>query len=247
MKFNILSLVNRLNNIRFFFRSLSYPDKVKSKIVLNHAFGDKGYNRIAAINFIINNSFIPVINYLEIGCNDNSTFDSIPLINKVGVDPNIGGNVRLTSDEFFSNNETFFSLIFIDGFHTYEQVKSDAINSAKSLSSGGTILMHDFLPSSWKSAVPNSSLQLSSGWNGDCYKFAFELLNKNLDFEILNIDEGILVLRNDVTINFIASMESVVDEEFNDITFNYYLENYQKLPIIEFDDLMRKYRSVDNK
>ena len=41
---------------------------------------------------------------------------NIKISNKVGVDPISGGTLRMTSDNFFKNNETFFDLIFLDGY-----------------------------------------------------------------------------------------------------------------------------------
>ena len=43
--------------------------------------------------------------YLEIGCASNICFSSIPSINKTGVDPENGGNIRDTSDNFFKGME----------------------------------------------------------------------------------------------------------------------------------------------
>ena len=52
--------------------------------------------------------------YLEIGCFEDETFNKINIDKKVGVDPNSGGNVRLTSDNFFKINKDTFDIIFID-------------------------------------------------------------------------------------------------------------------------------------
>ena len=54
-------------------------------------------------------------------------------VNKIGVDPERGGNVRKTSDNFFKNNKKEFDVIFIDGLHIYEQCRKDVINSLKVL------------------------------------------------------------------------------------------------------------------
>jgi len=40
-------------------------------------------------------------------------------------------------------NETF-DLVFIDGLHTYEAVKTDAVNSLRLLKQGGVIFFHDY-------------------------------------------------------------------------------------------------------
>ena len=63
--------------------------------------------------------------YLEIGCFEDETFNKINTDKKVGVDPNSGGNVRLTSDNFFKINKDRFDIIFIDGLHAFDQVKKD--------------------------------------------------------------------------------------------------------------------------
>ena len=39
--------------------------------------------------------------YLEIGCNDDELFSRIKIKNKIGIDPVIGGNMKITSDDFF--------------------------------------------------------------------------------------------------------------------------------------------------
>ena len=67
--------------------------------------------------------------YLEIGCDKDVLFNSIKIIKKIGVDPVSGGNIRMTSDDFFKNNLDKFDIIFIDGLHQYKQVKNDIINS----------------------------------------------------------------------------------------------------------------------
>ena len=73
-------------------------------------------------------------NYLEIGCDRNQIWDHINVKNKFGVDPRRGGNIRLTSDEFFEQNKdnNLFDVIFIDGLHTYDQVSKDVEESETS-------------------------------------------------------------------------------------------------------------------
>ena len=119
--------------------------------------------------------------YLEIGCDKNQLFSRINIKKKIGVDPSSGGNVRKTSDEFFSDNKETFDLIFIDGLHEYSQVKKDIKNSLKFLNQNGIILVHDCLPDSMsKQAVPRYRMT----WNGDVWKaivdfYHTQFLNKN--------------------------------------------------------------------
>ena len=104
---------------------------------------------------------------MEIGCDQDQLFSKIKIQNKVGVDPSSGGNVRKTSDEFFRENKKKFDIVFIDGLHTYDQVKKDIINSVKCLKENGIILVHDCMPDSLaKQAVPRFKMK----WNGDVWK-----------------------------------------------------------------------------
>ena len=135
--------------------------KLKNRIIFNN-FGkfahpkkfewhwdEKSFNRIALINYLISKTGGWESNYLEIGCNKNTLFNSIAVESKVGVDPLIGGTHRMTSDEFFKNNKKLFDVIFIDGLHEYVQVRKDAANALKILKSNGYIVFHDFLPGDW--------------------------------------------------------------------------------------------------
>jgi len=54
-------------------------------------------------------------------------------MNKIGVDPERGGNIRMTSDHFFKVNKSKFDVIFIVGLHTFEQARRDVLNSIKVL------------------------------------------------------------------------------------------------------------------
>jgi hypothetical protein len=67
--------------------------------------------------------------YLEIGCSKNDNFNKMQLLfnstsrgNFIGVDPERGGTMRMTSDEFFEQNKLMFDLIFVDGLHEAHQV-----------------------------------------------------------------------------------------------------------------------------
>ena len=106
-------------------------------------------------------------NYLEIGCDKDSNYSEIKAKNKTGVDPVSGGNLKMTSDEFFEKNKNLYDCIFIDGAHVYDQVRKDIFNSIKSLTNNGTIILHDCLPSKiWNQIVP----KIYGHWNGDVWK-----------------------------------------------------------------------------
>lgn len=90
--------------------------------------------------------------YLGIGIHKGDTIKQVPVDAKVGVDPAGGAWVthRMTSDEFFAENEQTFDLVFIDGHHSEEQAYADLCNALKCLNDGGVITMHDvYPPSEW--------------------------------------------------------------------------------------------------
>jgi hypothetical protein len=47
-------------------------------------------------------------------------------------------------DNFFKKNDELYDLIYIDGSHTYEDVKKDILNSKQKLKQGGYLSGHDF-------------------------------------------------------------------------------------------------------
>ena len=150
------------------------------------------FNRVAAVNLLLSKFDDPI--YLEIGCADNALFDSVSCTKKVGVDPASGGTMKMTSDEFFFQNETEFDVIFIDGLHTYEQVRRDVINALKFSHVNSWIALHDMLPRNW---VEHHVPCISHGaWTGDVWKVAFELSKtEGIDFKILKIDRGVGIFK----------------------------------------------------
>jgi hypothetical protein len=195
--------------------------------VLDWDWSKINFNRIAVVNLLLNRSPNPC--YLEIGCASDSLFNSVPVEHKVGVDPSSGGNVRETSDDFFKGNNKKFDVIFIDGLHTYEQVRRDIINSIDALNEGGWIALHDMLPRNWlEHHVPIIS---RGAWTGDVWKVAFELIQtQGIEFKILKIDYGvgiIKVIKQGVQLKDLR--EELLHKEFA-----YYYDNIEKLPITEW-------------
>ena len=105
------------------------------KETFNWNWKDIRYNRIALVNLLCASKLGG--NYLEIGCQGNICFDAVPMMNKIGVDPQSGGTHREYSDDFFVSNTTYFDVIFIDGLHVYDQVRRDVVNSINFLKPGG--------------------------------------------------------------------------------------------------------------
>jgi SAM-dependent methyltransferase len=150
---------------------LSWDGKPKRYDLINAAISKFGYK-----------------NYLEIGCFKDTTFNRVVCDKKVGVDPVIGGNVRMTSDDFFAQNKEKFDCIFIDGLHHYAQVLKDIKNAIDCLADGGTIFIDDCLPLKYEyQTVPPSHLV----WNGDVWKAIVEARTwDNVETAVCLIDHG---------------------------------------------------------
>lgn len=155
-------------------------------------WGAANFNRIAITNLLVLK--FEDANYLEIGCDNNTLFDSVAAKRKTGVDPSSGGTIRDTSDNFFATNTETFDVVFIDGLHTYEQVRRDVLSSIRASQVGGYIIVHDMLPSNWiEASVP----PIAKGvWTGDVWKIAFELVRgTGLEFKIIAVDHGVGVIK----------------------------------------------------
>tara|TARA_B110000091_G_scaffold201480_1_gene233123 strand:+ start:275 stop:991 length:717 start_codon:yes stop_codon:yes gene_type:complete len=195
---------------------------IKKKIT----YEKKNYNRAAFIGRALNKFKINPM-YLEIGCDQNDVFNSIPLIpsNKIGVDPNSGGTHRMTSDDFFKQNDKSFDVIFIDGLHTFEQTQKDIINSLKILNTNGIIFIHDLLPADEIDADRSRYLP---GWSGDVWKVSLELSqSEGLDFKIVNIDTGVGILKKNENYEYKKILE-IKNKNFDDF-YDKYLD---QLPVI---------------
>ena len=182
--------MEKLNKFTKIFRKIYYKTFVENfNGKLNYKFPQDFY-RWDLIKYLIEKKGYK--NYLEIGCDQNQLFSKVSIDNKVGVDPVSGGNIRKTSDDFFKENNSRFDIVFIDGLHTYEQVKRDILNSIHFLEKDGIILVHDCMPDSLgKQAVPRYKMQ----WNGDVWKSIVDLRQmENLDIYTCEMDQGIGII-----------------------------------------------------
>jgi hypothetical protein len=189
------------------------------------------FNRISVINLLCAGQQRPF--YLEIGCRDNDCFDAVIAKEKIGIDPERGGTHRVTSDQFFSEcGDKAFDVIFIDGLHTYEQVRRDIINSLAHISTGGWIVLHDMFPRNWFEAHIPHIPEISDDWSGDVWKVSFELARSpDLDFRILKIDRGVGVLRASKKNPDIPDLRSELRGE----QFRYFYENVRHLPVVDYE------------
>ena len=182
---------------------------------LNFAWRTKPHRFDIIEYFIKKNNYK---SYLEIGCCKNEVFSKIN-IKKVGVDPNSGGTVRLTSDDFFKTNKEKFDLVFIDGLHVYDQVKQDIINSLEVLNNNGVILIHDCLPEKiWEQNVP----RMNGAWSGDVWKvIPFFRSNSNIDVYTCVADRGIGIIFKRHNKNILKLEQDTKKLKFEDYYYNY--------------------------
>ena len=196
--------------------------------------GMEKYDRLVYVEKAVRKIGFDNCKYLEIGVCNGYIFNKLDLKeeNKYGVDPDRGGNYRMTSDQFFSENkEKKFDVIFMDGLHHYNQCQRDIINSLKCLNDNGVILIHDMIPTnSLVEYIPRRAI--NSHWTGDVWKCAVEIQNsQNLDFVIANCDCGVGILKPK------KNYEYKIMPEIKKLRFKEYYYNYHaSLPILSPKD-----------
>lgn len=144
----------------------------------------------------------------------------------------------MTSDDFFARNKRRFDVVFIDGLHTYEQVRRDVINAINCLEDNGWVVLHDMLPRDWiEHHVP---MVARGAWTGDVWKVGFELSQTDgVDFKILKLDHGVgvfRVLKRDVVLRDMTA-------ELRDKQFGYYFDRITSLPITDWSDAQQWLRA----
>lgn len=151
-------------------------------------------NRIEIINSLISKNNYK--SYLELGVQAGDCFRQINCDKKVGVDPDkaSAATEHLTSDDYFDQLDEKFDIIFIDGLHHADQVLKDIKNSLNHLKEGGTIVMHDCLPTSKR--MQEIPLQDQVEWTGDTWRaFLKYRANPDLEMCVVNCDWGCGIIR----------------------------------------------------
>ena len=223
--------MEKLNKFTKVFKKIYYKTCIENfKGKLEYNFPDNFY-RWDLIEYLIKKN--NYTNYLEIGCDQNQLFSKVIIDNKIGVDPVSGGNIRKTSDEFFKENNGKFDIVFIDGLHTYEQVKKDILNSVNCLNENGIILVHDCMPDSLgKQAVPRYKMQ----WNGDVWKAIVDLRQKeDLDIYTCEMDQGIGIISKKKNSSLLS-----LNKPIHKIKFKDYFDNYKEyMRVISLTELKK--------
>lgn len=111
--------------------------------------------------------------YLEICAHDKqNTFAHIQCSYKKS-------NYPASSDLFFITNRDKFDIIFIDGFHSEEQVLKDIHHSFQCLADGGIIILHDCMPpDAWHQRDAEKYVS-GENWNGTVWKAALRTFNNS--------------------------------------------------------------------
>jgi hypothetical protein len=223
--------MEKLNKFTKVFKKIYYKTFIENfKGKLEYNFPDNFY-RWDLIEYLIKKNNYK--NYLEIGCDQNQLFSKVIIDNKIGVDPVSGGNIRKTSDDFFKENNDKFDIVFIDGLHTYEQVKKDILNSVNCLNVNGIILVHDCMPDSLgKQAVPRYKMQ----WNGDVWKAIVDLRQKeDLDIYTCEMDQGIGIITKKKNSSLLS-----LNKPIHKIKFRDYFDNYKEyMRVISLTELKK--------
>jgi hypothetical protein len=163
--------------------------------------------------------------YLEIGCQNNLCFDKIECEKKVGVDPQSGGTIKLTSDKYFAQNairartegqeQDLFDIVFIDGLHDCNQVVKDVNNAINYLNEGGRIILHDCNP---KREEDQSNPNVRSG---DAWKaLAFFRSKHGLEIKTCDSDFGLGMIRFGENKNRLKIEKTFQDLTWNDLRIN---------------------------
>lgn len=177
--------------------------------------------------------------YLEIGIeNEQNTFNHIKCPIKVGIDPNVECTHRMTSDAFFEKfPDMKFDIIFIDGLHLKEQVIFDLQNSLKGLSEGGTIVVHDCLPTLEVHQLREWRYAETSAWTGDVWKawVHFRRYEESLEMAVVDTDWGVGVIQKEKRF-------PTVSVPPGELTWEFFQDNRNQLMnVISIEEFVRKF------
>lgn len=199
-------------------------------------------NRISIIQSLIDKN--KYTRYLEIGVRDGSCFNAIKCEHKEGVDPDPTSAATFfdTSDNFFKNTIQMFDIIFIDGLHESPQVIKDIANALKHLTDGGTIVMHDCLPTSeFMQLIPMRPDH--NEWTGDVWKaYLYYRHISGLEMCVVDCDWGCGIIRRGEQQNRLP--KQLMNEVFNkdDLQYKDFVLNKQQwMNVISPEEFKKRY------
>lgn len=163
------------------------------------------------------------VRYLEIGIFDpDRNFNHIKAGYKLGLDikrfaaPDI---LEMASDDFFFVYKgPNFDVIFVDGDHSYKQVKEDVVNALSFLNPGGFVIMHDCNPQTRDAAAPEKPSP-NATWNGEAYRVFLECrADPRLDCFCVDCDHGMGIVQEHT--RTFSEMIEARDYDYEDLAAN---------------------------
>jgi len=137
--------------------------------------------------------------YVEIGVDAGNTFSNIVAQRKHAVDPNFNYNwekVKKENEEFFvmTSDEYFEShagkidgVVYVDGYHSYDQALRDIENALSISSKRSVILVDDVSPNSEVATLPLDGGGDIGNWTGDVWKAIVHLRATRDDIKIVTM------------------------------------------------------------
>jgi hypothetical protein len=134
--------------------------------------------------------------YVEIGVYEGETFSNVTARRKHAVDPDFRydwASVKkeneeffvMTSDEYFGNHaDKIDGVVYVDGYHSYEQALRDIENALSIASNRSIILVDDVSPSSPQEARKLRDGEEAGSWSGDVWKAIVHLRTTRPDLKI---------------------------------------------------------------
>ena len=92
--------------------------------------------------------------------------------------------IKNTSDKFFENNNLFYDVIYVDGYHLAEQVLRDCMNSWKFLKKNGYLICDDYIWNFYSKIKDNP-----------CFAINQFLLKIKNEFEIILVTRSQIFLK----------------------------------------------------
>jgi len=174
-------------------------------------------NRIDIINSLITKHKYK--SYVELGVQAGNCFSAINCEEKIGVDPDqsSAATLKITSDEFFANNERSYDIFFVDSLHHAEDCERDILNALKFLNPGGTIVCHDMLPTN--KHMQEIPLTDQNEWCGNVWRSFLKFRTERTDLILRVVDTdwgcGIITRGNSNSVlNIGKPLSEVTYEEF---------------------------------
>lgn len=194
--------------------------------IIQHIIDHRGYN-----------------SYLEVGSFRNENFYRIRIDRKISVDPDPESyaDYQMTSDQYFTDNDEKFDIIFIDALHQHDQVWRDIMNSLEHLNRDGVIVLHDCLPKTEKMQIEDFTSHQHEEWTGDVWKAYYKAFSElQYRVQVVDTDYGCGIIDTKMINQDVQSckvhMEDLKYEDF------LRLKREDKLGVISVDEFLSRYR-----